>query len=35
MSRQEIFEQMLKMGYEMDEIWELIAKMDFAEDYEE
>lgn len=35
MSRQEIFEQMLQMGYEMEEIWALISEMDFAEDYDD
>lgn len=35
MSRKEIFEQMLALGYDIDEIWEAISEMDFAEDYEE
>lgn len=34
MSRQETFQQLLKLGYSPEEAWEAIAEMDFAEDYE-
>ena len=34
MSRQETFQQLLKLGYSPEEAWEAITEMDFAEDYE-
>lgn len=33
--RLEMYEQLIKSGYEPGEAWELIAEMDFASDYEE
>ena len=33
--RQETYEQLIAMGYSPEEAWEVIAAMDFAEDYDE
>ena len=33
--RQEIYEQLIRMGYSPEEAWEAIAEMDFAEDYDD
>lgn len=34
-SRRETYEQLVLMGRTPEEAWELIAQMDFAEDYDE
>lgn len=34
-SRQEIYEQLIAMGYSSEEAWATISEMEFAEDWEE
>lgn len=34
-SRQEIYEELIQMGYSSEEAWAAISEMDFAEDEEE
>lgn len=34
-SRQEIYEELIQMGYSAEEAWAAISEMDFAEDYDE
>lgn len=34
-SRQEIYEELIAMGYSPEEAWTVISEMDFAEDYDD